>query len=375
MKMKKATSKALIVGLAAAMALGSVACADKNASSTDSTSSSSSSAAVSESSSKTEPTSSSSSSSSAASSSTEQPTADTVPSPDLEGAYTAETEQLAWVKSHNSSDFSLDDLKKANTTQSLVQAGSGKVAVTSRKIFKANAANDGLGELIFHTDFYRWIDEDGAIHWFRDTHGYDFESYVIIYPNGLAYRYNWKGSDPASYIVYANPESVVGAYSMCPVFETAVWADGTAVEEYDGSADPKYTQGAEYVTQILSDSQSGEQLNVYMSANMQMLSMLNTTAWGSSDFTTQRIVDELPDLSARLQVFENIGMIDSKMVINGVEYDVKLADKIQNMIMTGTDNATITSETPVYLDGEDTTTLTNGGRFLISGENVYTVNF
>lgn len=383
-KIKEAFNKVAALALVVIMATSLVACGDKNkgdGSNVDNATVNSSSQATStDNSDKTDSTDNTADSTSNSTGSTDgngMAVSDEMPMPNLEGASNIETDKLAWVKSHNASDFNVNDLREANMVYNFVEPGSGKAIVTTRKIYGTDENGKNTGELLMYTDFYRWIGEDGTVYWYRDTHGFDFDSYVVIKPEGVAYRYNWKSSDPTSHIAYVNPDQIKNSYSMCPVFESSKLPDGAEAVKFNSSgADAeKYAKDAAYMVQIVNESENDEKMNVYLSNNMQMLAMLKINENGCSDFTTQYIVDELPDIESRMESFENMGLMENKLVLNGVETTIETIDMVQNMISVGVEGATITCDKVVYLDGEETNNITDGGRFLISEKATYTVNY
>lgn len=371
----KLMQKTMALGLASTLALSLAACGAASSGTAESESVASEAAAT------AEPT----------AEPTAPPEATATPEPE---AKTASAADIPWIKSHDSADFTVEDLFLANCASTLTPAGSGKALKVSVSQYEVSLPEGG-GNARMETDpyyvgtFYSWFDEEGALNWLRDSLPYANNAYNRVDLDGdYGYSLGWNENGPTSRSLYTETSY---QESVCDVFYplytlqagSTVRVEEFSLEEWTQSGmNEMYLPYQEQLSQAtyratLSDDQ-GSSYEVYMDDNMVVKAILSTSNFGVHMAALPTVVDatevpQLPDYSANV--------VDCTIIENGKEYTVPMLSGATNYIRTNPDpdtdvpDASITSDVEVTTEEGAATSIPNATGFTISGPTTFTVDY
>lgn len=299
---------------------------------------------------------------------------------EIDPDYTVDTNQYAWTTSHEAADFSMSDMMAANSTFNLVEGGSGKAVLTNMKQYVVDEETlKATDEVEYESDIYRWIDEDGSIHWYRDTHGVGTDSYVVLDSTGVGYRLDKSTdgtlktlvlTDGATYQeAYTTLNSLYGSDAItAPYAIESEAADGT--EETEETVYSEVVADATYIAPV---QQDGTMYDIYIDDNMVVKAAVIENSLGCIEVDTVSIVD-VPTTTVFDDITADEEKAEFKFTVDGTEYTMELYKGYPMTIYTASDDAMITAASEVVLDDStETLDLQSGVTFTVKDANSFVI--
>ena len=307
---------------------------------------------------------------------TPTPTPDPTPTPEPETTVTSVSD-LAWVQSHDKADFNLKDLFLANSTTLLAPAGSGKALKVEVKQYEVGAPAEG-GNAQMETEpsyvgtFYSWYDEDGNLNWLRDSMPYANNAYNTVNPDGdFGWSLTWNDDGASMCKIYTETSFQMAA---CDTFYPLY-----TVKE--GGMNEMYVPYNDWMGQAtyrdnLADS-NGNFYEVYLDDTMAVKLILRLDSFGVHQAAIPSVVDisevpAMPDYAGQT--------VECTVVENGTQYTVPMMTGVVNKIDTSSASATpddvsITTDTPVTVEGNASSSIPNNTEFTLEGPVTFTIDY
>lgn len=341
----KVLKKSLCVVLALTMMLYGVACSDNKQSTAQSTASATSTAQ--------------------STTSTEQDTASTSQSTEQDSQSNIETE------------FSMDKFVLANSTDKVVEPGSGKAVMVSVSNYNLGASEDGETEYeITSADdsfIYRWVDEDGTVKWYRENSASIAKAYAEISPDGVGVRFEMDADGNKTQTVYTDGFPVSFVYKRLNILNNADVISGPIKIDAEAAKDTNFADALDGATYKVPVQQGENIYNVYMDGDMKVIAAFIEDSFGCKQSNIVSIVDE-PNVVDFLAEFGEFDSVDCNITLNGTDLPVKLYNNIDTMITNYTTEAKITAGAEVKLkSGELSLEIKDSELFKLDGANNFTV--